>query len=162
MTLARHHGGWIIALTFFAAFVLTIMPLPRVLALLRPEWLSLVLIYWCIALPQRVGVGIAWILGLMLDILRGALLGQYALGLAIIAYLALKLHKRLRVFPPWQQAVSVMVLIALQQLLVLWIMGIIGRPRAQWAYWLPCITSMLLWPWTFLLLRTLRRRFRVT
>ena len=162
MTLARQHGGWVIVLTFFSAFVLTIVPLPFVIALLRPEWLSMVLVYWCIALPHRVGVGIAWILGVMLDILRGTLLGQNALGLVVIAYLALKLHKRLRVFPPWQQALSVMMLIGMQQLLVLWITGLIGQPRAHWAYWLPSISSMLLWPWTFSMMRSIRRRFRVT
>ncbi len=162
MPLPRHHGGWVILLSFMAAYLLTVMPMPREWAWLRPEWTALVLIYWCLAVPQRVGVAVGWLAGLFQDVLRGALLGQYALGLAVVAYLTLKLHRRLRLFPLWQQALSVLVLVALQQLLVLWVQGILGQARPAWAYWLPAATSALLWPPLFLLLRALRRRFRVS
>lgn len=158
----RHHGGGIIVTSFVIAFMLTIVPLPSWLSPLRPEWVAMVLIYWCIALPQRVSVGYGWLAGLFVDVLRGALLGQHALGLAVIAYLAVKLHRRMRVFPLWQQALSVMVFVALEQLLVLWVQGMIGQAREGWLYWAPSITSGVLWPWIFLALRRARRRFRVT
>lgn len=157
-----HHSSWVIVATFILALWLEIMPLPDGLALFRPEWPAMVLIYWCLALPQRVGVGIGWSVGLVLDVLRGALLGQHALGYAVMAYLALKLHRRIRVFPLWQQALSVMVFIALHQLLVLWVLGIIGQSRGSLGYWLPSLSSAVLWPWMFEGLRGLRRRFRVT
>lgn len=162
MALGRHHNGGIIVASFVVAFILTIVPLPSWLVMFRPEWAAMVLIYWCLALPQRVSVGYGWLAGLFLDVLRGALLGQHALGFAVIAYLSVKLHRRLRVFPLWQQALSVSVLVALEQLLVLWIQGMIGQAREGAAYWLPSIVSGLLWPWIFVLLRRLRRRFRVT
>ena len=122
----------------------------------------MVLIYWCLALPQRVGVGVGWSVGLILDVLRGALLGQHALGYAVMAYLALKLHRRIRVFPLWQQALTIMVFIALHQLLVLWVLGMIGQSQGTLSYWLPTLSSALLWPWIFEGLRGVRRRFHVT
>jgi rod shape-determining protein MreD len=161
MSLVRHHGGWIIAFTFIVALMLTMLPLPDWAALYRPEWVAMVLIYWCLALPDRVGVGIGWSAGLLLDVVKGALLGQHALALALVAYLTLHLHQRVRVFPLWQQSLFVLLMVALNQLLVLWVKGIIGLQPDSWLYWLPSLTSMLLWPWVFLILRDLRRSFLV-
>lgn len=155
-------GGWIIVTSFLAAFALTILPLPDWLAQVRPEWVALVLIYWCMALPGRVGVGVAWIVGLLLDVLRGGLLGQHALSLALVAYITLQLYQRIRVFPLWQQAVSVLILILLHLLLQLWIKGISGNPPPALIFLLPALSSMLLWPLMFLGLRRLRRRFRIS
>ena len=75
MTLARHHGGSVIVFTFIVALVLTIVPLPDGLAQVRPDWVGLVLIYWCLALPDRVSVGYGFMLGLLTDVLTGTLLG---------------------------------------------------------------------------------------
>jgi rod shape-determining protein MreD len=161
MTPKPYHGGWIIIVTFLIALVLTIVPLPKWIALFRPEWLALLTIYWCMALPQRVGIGYAWTAGIVEDVARDALLGQHALAMTVIAYITLKLHQRIRVFPPWQQALNILVLIALFQLLVVWIQGVIGQPRASWLYWLPSLSSMLVWPWTLMLMRRLRRNFSV-
>lgn len=158
----KARGSEMIALSFIGALALTVFPLHDSLAAVRPEWVSLVLIYWCMALPNRVGVGIAWGLGLMLDVLRVGLLGQDALILAITAYITLKLYQQLRVFPLWQQALSVFILIALGQMLTLWIKGISGQPIDFWTYWLPSFSSMIAWPLVFFTLRALRRKFRVS
>lgn len=158
----HHRGGWIIMLTFIAALMLTILPLPDWAIMLRPEWVAMVLIYWCMALPGRVGVGVGWLSGLLLDVLGGTVLGQHALGLALVAFLTLKLYQRIRVFPVWQQSLSVFAFILANQIIVIWIMGIIGNSQYDWSYWLPSITSMLLWPWVFIFLRNTRRRFKVS
>jgi len=158
----KAHGGEIIALSFIGALALTVFPLPDWLAIARPEWVALVLIYWCMALPNRVGVGIAWGLGLILDVLRVGLLGQNALTLCIIAYITLKLYQRLRVFPLWQQALSVLVLVSLSQMLNLWIKGITGQPIDLMTYWLPSLSSMIAWPLVFITMRALRRKFKVS
>jgi len=81
----------------------------------------MVLIYWCMALPTRVGVGTAWSVGLMLDVLYGSMLGENALAKSLIAFLAVRFHLQLRMFPRWQQAVVVLLLVILNNLLVLWI-----------------------------------------
>lgn len=154
-------GGIIIIATFAVALLLTILPLPGWMVALRPEWVALTLIYWSMALPQRVGVISGWGLGLLLDALKGAVLGQHALALAIIAYLTYKVHQQVRVYPMWQQALSVMGLLLLYQLLVMWVSGIIGVKSQGWLHWLPTLSSTLLWPWLYLILRDLRRHFGV-
>lgn len=159
--IARHHGGATLLITFVCAFLLQILPLPEWAETVRPDWVALTLIYWCIALPERVGVGIGWLVGLLLDVAYGSLLGQNALALAVVAYLAIRLHQRIRLFPLWQQAVSVLLLITLHLMLVLWIKGATGQSAETWVYWLPALTSMVLWPAVFIVLRGLRRSYRV-
>lgn len=157
----HHRGGGVIFTSFIVAIMLTLLPLPDWIAYLRPEWVSLVLIYWCMALPERVGVGIGWIAGLFLDVIHGAVLGQYALALALVAYFTLSLHQRLRVFPLLQQMFMVLLLVLFQQLVVIWIKGFTGESPGSMRYWLPSLTTMLLWPWLFVLLRDLRRKYQV-
>jgi rod shape-determining protein MreD len=82
---SRTQGIWVIVLTFFIAYLLAIVPVPEWAMSYRPEWVPLVLIYWVMALPYRVGIGSAWIAGLVLDILEGSILGLNALALVIIA-----------------------------------------------------------------------------
>ena len=162
MSLTHHRGGWVIALTFLLALALSIIPLPLILELLRPEWMALVLIYWCMAVPSRVGVTIGWLTGLLQDVSRDTLLGQYALAFAMVAFLTLHLHQRLRVFPIWQQTLSVGLLIMLECMLVLWIKGLTGQSPGFWKMMLPAFTSLLFWPPIYLLLRYVRRTYHVS
>lgn len=161
MIQSQHHGGHIILLSLLTALLLSITPLPESLAAFRPDWLALTLLYWCLALPQRIGVGVAWMTGLLQDVLTGTLLGQHALILSLIAYIVLRFHQRIRPFPPWQQAIIVALLLLLTQLITLWINGIIGRSVNSWTYWLPSVSGTLLWPVVFYLLRKTRRWFHV-
>ena len=160
MSLAKPQGGFVIIITFIVALTLMMMPLPAWAEAARPQWLMMVVIYWCIALPDRFGVIFAWMAGLVLDVATGALLGQNALAFGIVAFLAIKLHLRIRLFPLWQQALSILILIALYQIITLWVKGFTGQ-SATWAYWLASLTSMLLWPFVFTLLRGVRRFYRV-
>ena len=159
---SRPRRSWVIALSFLTALMLTLAPLPSWASLLRPEWVILVLIYWCLAMPHRVGIGTAWSMGLLLDVATGTLLGQHALAFALVAYIVLKLYMRIRAFTLWQQALSVLALVFIEQMLVLWITGMTNQPPWRWGYLLPTLTSMLLWPPIFLLLRNVRRTLRVT
>lgn len=101
------HGKGSIYLTILLALLLTILPLPAIIDPYRPDWLTLVIVYWVIALPHRVNVGTAWIAGLLLDILMGSTLGVRALALAIMAYVAAMQFQKVRNFSVWQQAVVV-------------------------------------------------------
>jgi rod shape-determining protein MreD len=161
MRQAKHHGGLVVLITFIVALLLTIIPLPEWLRYARPDWAGLVLIYWCLALPDRVGVTTGWLTGLLVDLLTGTLLGQHALSLTVVAWLTLKFHQRVRLFPVWQQALTVLVLLIVHQLLALWVNRIIGLPGAPWYVWMPAVSGMLIWPLIFPLLRGLRRGFRV-
>ena len=162
MNIFEHRGGSVILLSFIAAFVLTIIPLPGVIKILCPEFVTLTLVYWCMALPNRIGLGTAWIAGLFLDVFRDTLLGQHALALTLVAFFILQLHQRIRVFPLWQQAISIGVLVLIQVALVLWIKGIMGEKTEIWNALLPVITTSLLWPPVFLLMRFLRRYYQVS
>jgi rod shape-determining protein MreD len=162
MTLTRRHGGLVILFTFIVALLLTIAPLPEGLRPFRPDWVGLVLIYWCLALPDRVGVGYGWSAGLLLDVLTGTLLGQHALAFTLIAFLTLKLHQRVRLYPLWQQSLTVLLLLMLHQLINMWVQGITGRPPQDWSYWLPSLIGMVLWPFVYQTLRGLRRQFSVS
>lgn len=153
-----HSDGWlIILLSFIAAWVLTIVPLPAWAQVYRPEWVALVLIYWCLNEPRRIGIAAGWGAGLLLDVLTDSLLGQHALALALVAFLALKLNRQMRTTLVWQQALTVLFLIAAEQMLVLWIKGITGHPPWSLTYFLPSLTSMLLWPAVYAILRLIRR-----
>lgn len=161
MNLVRHHGGWVIILSFVLSFMLAIMPLPAWATILRPDWVAMVLIYWCLAVPQRVGIATGWFVGVIHDVLNDTLLGQHALGLCLIAYVSVKLHRQVRLFPVWQQALGVFVLITINQLLNGWIRSILGYPQIVGAFIYPAFTSMLLWPWLFVILRDMRRIYQV-
>jgi len=157
----KAHGGNIIFLSFLVAFILSMIPLPQILQTVRPEFVVIVLIYWCIALPSRVGVGIGWIAGLVYDVSTDALLGQHALTFALIAYLSIKLHQRIRVFPVWQQALTIFVLLMLQGTVTLWIKGMIGNAPPFSVFVLPAISTALFWPLAYFLMRQIRRHFQI-
>jgi rod shape-determining protein MreD len=147
--------------TFLAAILLNIVPIPLWAEPFRPDWVALTLIYWCIAAPHRVNVGSGWLLGLVLDVLYGSLLGLHALAKSVVAYAAVRLHLKLRMFPLWQQAVAVLVLLLVNQVIVIWIRSAVGQAPETIAYWTPSIVGMLMWPWLFVILRDVRRRMKV-
>ena len=148
-------------ITVIAAFMLAIMPLPDWAVLFRPDWVTLVLIYWVLAFPSRIGVGIAWLAGLLLDVSYGTLMGQHAIGMVLVIYVIHIQHQRLRVASLLQQAIVIFFLLLVKQLLTLWVDGMLGRAPDNWLYFMPTITSTLLWPWMYLILRDLQRKFGV-
>ena len=153
---------WVILVTFVVALVLAVLPLPQWLLWARPEWLALALIYWTIALPQRVGVLTALSLGVAMDVLEGAVLGQNGFALVVVAVLALLLYQRLRVFSLLQQAGVVFVLIGIHQLICQWVQNLEGAGAQTSLFLLPAFTSALLWPVVLHILRALRRHYEVT
>ncbi|MEE8057176.1 MAG: rod shape-determining protein MreD [Pseudomonadales bacterium] len=155
------NGRWVIVLTLVVALWLSILPLPLWAQWVRPELVAMVLIYWVIALPERVGIGIAWLVGLIQDIVEGAMLGQNALALSVLAYLALILYQRLRMFTPVQQATVIFVLIGMNQLLCHWVQTLGGTISPNLLFLLPALVSALLWPPLSTFLRILRRAHSV-
>jgi len=148
-----------VLVSLLAAMALSIVPLPDAISPLRPDWVLLVLIYWGMAFPRRVGILVAFVAGLVLDVLHQHLLGQNALMLAVAMFIVLQIYPRMRVFPIWQQAVVVAFLVALTRLMQIWIQGAIGLPPGSIWYWSPIVTSALLWPVVYHILRDARRRW---
>ncbi len=155
------HGYGVILLTFIAAYVLAVVPLPAWLQWGRPEWVALTLIYWTIALPQRVGIVTALLLGLGLDVVKGSVFGQNALALVVVALLALLLYQRLRVYSLWQQSGVVFILVGINMLICQWVQKLEGLSLLPRLFLLPALTSALLWPVILHVLRGLRRYYRV-
>lgn len=162
MVAGEGRGTWVIVLSFIIAFLLAVYPMPQQLLWARPEWVTLVLIYWVIALPQRIGITVSFTVGLVLDLLEGAVLGQNALSLTVVAYLSLVLYQRLRLFNVWQQAGVVFIMIGINELVAQWVQNLIGVGSKNLLFLLPALLSALLWPATLTLLRHLRRQYGVT
>ncbi|GGK08124.1 rod shape-determining protein MreD [Pseudomonas matsuisoli] len=152
---------WVIWLTFAVALLLSVAPLPEFMQIGRPLWLALFVTYWALALPDRVGMTTAWVLGLAEDVLYGTLLGQNALILTLVAFLVLSLQQRLRMFPMWQQSLVLLVVYGLAQLVQLWLHALTGNRPPTLAFILPAVVSALLWPWVLVALRGLHQRLRV-
>ena len=156
------HGYWLIVTSFLVAYVLAVLPMPQWLMWVRPEWVALILIYWAIALPHRVGILSALALGIMLDTLEGAVLGQNAFSLLVVALLCQTLYQRLRVFSVLQQAGTVFVVIGINQLVCQWVQNLEGVGGPSLLFLLPAVSSALLWPVVLHVLRRLRRQYWVT
>jgi rod shape-determining protein MreD len=135
-----------------AATVLTLLPLPVLLDPLRPYWVALVLLYWCLETQDLVTLGLAFFLGLLLDLLTGSLLGLHPLSLVVMVYLVTRFRARLRFFPPWQLALSVLALLINDRIILLWIISLRGEPLPAIEFWAPPVVGTALWPWLFLLL----------
>jgi len=150
-------GGGVIIISIIVAALLTLVPLPDSVRMFRPEFVALALIYWTMAAPHHIGISFAWSVGLLMDVMLGGALGLLAFAYALIVYLVLQFHLQIRQYPMWQQALSVFSLVLLLQLLFV----IVESHTAGWSFWLPAISSMLIWPVIYSVLRSVRRTFHV-
>ena len=144
---------WFIVATLAFALALNLLPLSGVALALRPDFIALVLLYWCIQEPRYVGVGIAWGVGLLMDVGDATLFGQHALAYAFLAYAAEYFRRRVLRFSLWQQAAQVAVLLGLCAALVLLVRFVGGAPLPRWMYAVPPLVGALLWPAVTLLLQ---------
>lgn len=151
----------IILLTLLVALMASIMPLPLSVDMFRPDWVLIVLLYWCMALPGRVNIVTAWVMGFLLDVLLGSVLGVHAAAMAIAVYIVAENFQKIRNFSIWQQALITGVLAALYHLVVFWLQRFLIDITFLTSYLYPVITTIILWPWVFYLLRKIRRHFSI-
>ncbi|MGR3913844.1 MAG: rod shape-determining protein MreD [Gammaproteobacteria bacterium] len=135
-----------IAATTALALFLNVLPYPQWAQFARPDWVTLTLFYWCLVEPRRVGVVYGWLSGLMLDFIHAALPGQYALGKALVALVAVGGHARLRYEALWVQCALMLALVSLDIGVVVWIHYLASDVEVRPAYWLSALTTALLWP----------------
>ncbi len=148
----------VIPVSLVLALILMILPIPDWAQMYRPNWIALALIYWSMALPQRVGLWFAFFSGIVLDTSLGTLLGQHTLALVVIVFLNLNFYQRIRVLALAQQTFYVFALLLINQVMVAWVEGILGRPTPLTAYFAAPLVGMLIWPWVFVILRDIRRK----
>ena len=158
----RPVNSWFVLFTLLFGLVANNLPLSGMALVLRPDFLALVLLFWCIREPRLIGVGIAWFLGLMMDVADGTVFGQHALAYAVLAYAAEYFRRRVLRFPLWQQAAQVAVLLLLCSALVALVRIVGGAPLPRWSYPVGSLTGALLWPVLTVLLQWPQRPKRST
>jgi len=144
------------ALTLVLALLFNLLPWRDLIGL--PDMVALVLTFWCVHQPRKIGIGIAWFVGLVMDAGNGALLGQHAFAYAFLAFAAITLHRRILWFSLWRQAAHVLPLLLASQLLMLAVRVVAGGAFPGLAYFAGSFIGAALWPTaTFLLLLPQRR-----
>jgi rod shape-determining protein MreD len=151
---------WFVLLALVGGLLLNLVPLGDAAMTYRPDFLALVVLYWCIQEPRYVGVGTAWVVGLLMDVGDATVFGQHALAYAVLAYGAEYFRRRVLRFPLWQQAVQVAVLLVLCALIVLLVRFVGGAPLPKWTYLAPPLVGALLWPLVSVVLQTPQRPSR--
>jgi len=146
--------------SFVAALAFNMLPWQDVRGV--PDLVALVLTFWCVHQPRRMGIGIAWAVGLVMDAANGVLFGQHALAYAALAYAAQGLHRRILRFTLWRQAVHVLVLLVASQLLMLAVRMTAGGTYPGLAFFAGSLVAAALWPLAnFVLLAPQRRPVNV-
>ncbi|HET7931562.1 MAG TPA: rod shape-determining protein MreD [Rhodanobacteraceae bacterium] len=152
--------GWAFGASLVLALLLTLMPLPALIQPLKPYWPALVLVYWSLESTDRVTIGLAFIVGIVADLLNGALLGDQALRLAILTFIVLRYRSRIRFFPMWQQATVVWLLLLNNHVLQALIRAFAGDSPLPALSWLAPAVGAIIWPFVFLLLDDVNTRLR--
>ncbi|MCH8537496.1 MAG: rod shape-determining protein MreD [Alkalimonas sp.] len=158
----KARGIGVIYLSLLLALILTVTPMPAMVQLFRPDWALLVLLYWVLALPYRANIGLAFVLGFLVDVLVGTVLGVNALAFSVVTFVVASNYLKIRNFSILQQALLIGLLLAFYHLMIFWLShfltGVYFLPDYLW----PVLTGTLAWPWIFWLLRRVRRQFKIS
>ena len=146
-----------IAFTLTAAALLNLLPWTGWALWLRPDLVALVLLYWCVEQPLRVGFTTAFVLGILMDVADGALLGQHALAYSILAYGAIVMHRRVRIFTPTAQVFYVIPLLLVNDIIVIAVRLVAGADFPGYKYFFGSLMAGALWPIVSVLLKLPQR-----
>jgi rod shape-determining protein MreD len=133
-------------MSMLVALILTVLPLPPWLDAVRPEFLVLAVLYWSVNAPRTGGIALGFFAGLLLDVFQGPVLGEHALALSIITYIAVREHQRVRAKPAIQQAMFVFVALLFYEVVLFMIDGWTGHPVTSPLRWVHALTGALIWP----------------
>lgn len=143
--------GWFIYLSLLLALVLNMIPFGKLPGI--PDWFALVLAFWCIHQPLRIGMAVGFCGGLVMDVANASVMGQHALAYVLLAFAAGGLSRRILWFPLAQQALHVLPLLLGTQLVMLLIRMSTGAEFPGVLYFLSSVTAVLLWhPLNYVLL----------
>ena len=145
-----------IALSLFVAFLLNLQPWGHWVGV--PDFVALVLVFWGIHQPRRVGIGIAFCMGLLMDVNDATLLGENALAYTLLSYFAITLHRRVLWFPLKKQAWYILILLLSSQLIRMLVQFIVSHRTADWFYLIDSCVGALLWPVVTMILLAPQRR----
>ena len=135
-----------IAFSLLLGFLLNLLPLEGIVRWIFPDFVAMILLYWCIHQPARVGIGAAWVFGILMDVADGTLFGEHALAYSLMAYIALLLRRRMSMMSIDYQFTHVTLIILIMQAVIV-LTGLIAKGIfVGWAYFLSSVTAGLLWP----------------
>jgi rod shape-determining protein MreD len=145
-----------ISVSLIAAFVLNLLPWGRLPGV--PDFVALVLVFWGIHQPRKVGIGVAFFMGLLMDVQNASLLGENALAYTLLSYFAIMIHRRVLWFPVLTQALHVLPLLLFTQVVQLIVRFVVNGKFPGWSYFTESLVAIVLWPViTWLLLAPQRR-----
>ena len=156
-----HKKWWIIPATLAVAVVFVAIPAGPVWQSYTPDWTSLIIIYWCFAIPGRINLGSAWLIGILLDIVSFGVLGRYAFSKMLIVFIAERLALRVRTFPIWQQALLILVLLLIETIVVTLAEVLTGKIDFSYERIIATIIGAALWIPLYFVLRRLRHWARL-
>lgn len=145
----------------FVALVLTVVQLPSWLFYFWPDWIAIVVAYWALVSPKRIGPFVGFIIGTLLEVLFVRKFGVLGFGLATLAFIVNATSLQLRALSIWQQMISIGVFIGFFKLLTGWLSGLVAGFTITSEYWYSLLGSLLIWPFAYILLEELRRAARI-
>lgn len=140
----RPVSNFFILVSVLVALIINGLPWGGVWLLVRPDFVAVVLLYWCMHKPWRFGIGLSWAVGIFADVTDASLFGQHALAYTVLAYGGVVLNHRLQMFDLRQQAIHVLGILSLTYVVyasVHWFMS----GHVTWVYFIGCLSSTLLW-----------------
>ena len=149
-----------VLVTLTIGFVLNLVTYFEWMKYAKPDWVLLILFYWCFEIPDRIGVGCGWITGLMIDILNYSLFGQHAVAKAFVAFFAVTASRRIRGYDLWQQCIVVFFIASIDIGITVLIANLTTNTEVRLVYWQSALMSALTWPFLYMALRFLRQRMR--
>jgi len=135
-----------IIFTFVAGMMINLLPWSGWALIAKPDFVALVVLYWCIQQPRKVGFTAAWLLGLVMDVAEGSLFGQHALAYSVLAFAGIVLHRRVLMFTMRDQVLHVVVLLLLNDVMVLAVRMFAGAAFPGISYFIGSLTAAALWP----------------
>ncbi len=133
-----------IALSLVVAFLLNMLPWGGWIGV--PDFVALVLVFWSIHQPRRVGIGVAFFMGILMDVHDATLLGENALSYTLLSYFAIMIHRRVLWFPIMTQALHVLPLLLMMQAVQMVVRWVVSQQFPGWFYFAESIVATLLWP----------------
>jgi rod shape-determining protein MreD len=141
----RPISGLVIFACFLVSLLINLLPWQAAVDSFAPDFVALMIIYWCLNQPRRVGVGAAFLLGVLMDVGDANVLGQHALAYSAIACLVLLRQRRIAIYPFWQQALFAFALLLMAQLIMVAIRAVMGEAFVGWTYFLGSALAAVLW-----------------
>lgn len=137
---------WYVLLGLFVALILNLIPLENIFYMMRPDFVAIILLYWSINQPEKIGLSLAFAMGLLMDVGHASVLGQHALAYCVVVYLTSTLHRRLRIFSLFQQAPQIGVILLIMQTIIVVIELLSNNQSSGWILFLSVLTSTICWP----------------